>query len=133
MSAWRPTPHAGRMAAGALRERTYHWVAATLRCGAYLSAAILLVGVVWLLAEGDGDRPIQIGPPMRLERLGEELLRGNPYAVMQVGVLLLLVTPLLRLLVAACAFWMDNERRYAVVSLAVLLMILFSVFLVRAG
>ena len=133
MSAWRPTPLAGRLATGALRERTYHWVAATLRWGAYLSAAILFVGVVWLLAEGDGDRPIQIGPPMPLERLGEELLRGNPYAVMQAGVLLLLLTPLLRLLVAAFAFWMDNERRYAVVSLAVLLMILLSILLVRAG
>lgn len=116
-----------------LRERTYQWVAATLRWGAYLSAAILLVGVVWLLAEGDGDRPIQIGPPMPLARLAEELLRGNPYAVMQTGVLLLLFTPLLRLMVAAFAFWMDNERRYALVSLAVLLMILFSVFLARAG
>ena len=116
-----------------LRERTYQWVAATLRWGSYLSATVLLIGVLWLLAEGDGDRPIQIGPPMPLERLGEELLRGNPYAVMQTGVLLLLFTPLLRLLVAAFAFWMDDERRYAVVSLAVLLMILVSVFLARAG
>lgn len=117
----------------ALREQTYQWVAATLRWGSYLSAAFLLAGVVWLLAEGDGDRPIQIGPPMPLERLGEEFWRGNPYAVMQVGVLLLLLTPLLRLAVAAVSFWMDNERRYALVSLAVLLMILLGVFLVRAG
>ena len=127
MSAWRPTP------VGAQRERTYQWVAATLRWGSYLSAALLLAGVVWLLAEGDGDRPIQIGPPMPLDRLGEELWRGNPYAVMQAGVLLLLLTPLLRLVVAAVSFWMDNERRYAFVSLAVLLMILLGVFLVRAG
>ena len=115
----------------ALRERTYQSVAATLRWGSYLSAALLLAGVVWLLAEGDGDRPIQIGPPMPLERLGEELLRGNPYAVMQAGVLLLLFTPVLRLIVAAVSFWLEKERRYAFVSLAVLLMILLSVFLAR--
>jgi uncharacterized membrane protein len=113
------------------RPQAYRWVAATLRWGSYLSAALLLVGVVWLLAEGDGDRPIQIGPPMPLERLGEELLRGNPYAVMQTGVLLLLLTPLLRLVVAAASFWVEKERRYTLVSLAVLLMILLSVFLAR--
>ena len=117
----------------ALRERSYQWVAATLRWGSYFSAAWLLAGVVWLLAEGDGDRPIQVGPPMPLERLGEEFLRGNPYAVMQAGVLLLLLTPLLRLLVAAVSFWADGERRYTLVSLVVLLMILLSVFLARAG
>jgi len=117
----------------ALGARAYLWVAATLRWGTYLSAGLLLAGVVWILAEGDGDRPIQVGPPMPLTRLAEQLLAGDPYAVMQAGVLLLLLTPVVRIGAAAVSFWLDGERRYTIVSLVVLLMIILSLVLTRAS
>lgn len=115
------------------RDLVNRWVAAALRWGSYVSAALLLVGVVWILLEGNGDRPIQVGPPMPPATLMEQLLRGSPYAVMQAGVLLLLFTPLLRLGVAAASFWMEGERRYTLVSLVVLTMILLSLLLARGG
>ncbi|MGH8631841.1 MAG: DUF1634 domain-containing protein [Burkholderiales bacterium] len=46
---------------------------------------------------------------------------------------LLLLTPLLRLVVAAISFWVEGERRYTLVSLVVLAMILLSAWLARAG
>ncbi len=116
-----------------LGPRTNRWVSASLRWGSYLSAALLLAGVAWLLIEGDGDRPLQVGPPMPLAALAGQLRAGNPYALMQVGVLLLLLTPPLRILVAAISFWAEGERRYTLVSLVVLAMILLSVWLSRGG
>jgi len=110
-------------------QRATAWVAATLKWGSYLSAALMLVGAVLLL--GETDRPIQVGPPMPLRLLPGELLDASPYAVMQAGVLLLLLTPVVRLVMAAISFWLERERRYTLVSLGVLAIILVSVFLSR--
>jgi uncharacterized membrane protein len=51
---------------------------------------------------------------------------------MQLGVLLLLLTPLARLVVTALSFWLEGERRYSLVSLTVLLIILASLLLSRS-
>lgn len=107
------------------------WISATLRWGSWVSAGVMLIGVVWLLA--DPAVPRQVGPPMPLGQLADQLRLHNPYAVMQAGVLLLLLTPVLRLVVAAVSFWVEQERRYALVSLAVLAIIALSLWLARLG
>lgn len=117
----------------ALGGRGHLWIAFTLRWGSFLSAGLLLAGVVWLALAQGGDRPLQIGSPMPAGKLLRQLVEGNPYALMQAGVVLLLLTPLLRLVVAAISFWVEGERRYTLVSLVVLAMILLSAWLARAG
>ena len=106
------------------QQSTARAIAAVLRWGSYLSAAVLLLGVLWVLRTP--DVPLQVGPAVPLRRLGEQLAVGNPYAVMQLGILLLLLTPLLRIVTAAVSFELAGERRYAVVSLVVLGLILLS-------
>ncbi len=105
----------------------YRWIAGTLRWGSYLSALLLAVGVVWVAL--DPSVPIQVGPGMPFRILGEQLMTGNPYALMQLGLLVLLATPLLRVVVAAGTFWRIRERRYTVVALLVLLSVAASVWL----
>ena len=105
----------------------YRWIAGPLRGGAYLSALLLAVGVVWVAL--DPSVPIQVGPGMPFRILGEQLATGNPYALMQLGLLVLLATPLLRVVVAAGTFWRIRERRYTVVALLVLLSVAASVWL----
>ncbi len=105
----------------------YRWIAGTLRWGSYLSALLLAAGVVWVAL--DPSVPIQVGPGMPFRILGEQLATGNPYALMQLGLLVLLATPLLRVVVAAGFFWRIRERRYTVVALLVLLSVAASVWL----
>ena len=110
-------------------QRAYTWVAAVLRWGSYISAALMLVGVALVFV--DSSVPIQVGPAMPLASLAEQLSYLNPYAIMQLGVLLLLLTPLARLVVTALSFWLEGEPRYALVSLTVLAIILVSLLLAR--
>ena len=105
----------------------YRWIAGTLRWGSYLSALLLAVGVVWVAF--DPSVPIQVGPGMPFRILGEQLATGNPYALMQLGLLVLLATPLLRVVVAAGSFWRRKEWRYTVVALLVLLSVAASVWI----
>ncbi|MFQ5777951.1 MAG: DUF1634 domain-containing protein [Terriglobia bacterium] len=103
------------------------WIARVLRWGSYLSAALLLLGVVWMLLAP--DLPLQVGAPMPLGFLAPQLAQGNPYTIMQLALLLLLATPLLRVSVAGVSFWVKGERRLTVLSLAVLALILLAVLL----
>ena len=111
-------------------QRAYSWVAAVLRWGSYVSAGMMLLGI--LLAFVQPDVPIQIGSAMPLAWLPKQLSLGNPYAVMQLGVVLLLLTPLARLIATSASFWLEGDRRYSLVSVAVLLIILASLLLSRA-
>lgn len=114
-----------RTAPGKLARR----VALVLRWGSYLAAFLLLAGVVWVVVAS--DVPIQAGPPMPLGAMGGQLADRNPYAVIQLGILFLLATPLLRIVVTAACFWGEGERRYTLVSLAVLGIIVVSLLLAR--
>jgi uncharacterized membrane protein len=106
-------------------------IAFVLRWGSYISAVFLLVGLVWVIAAP--DVPIQAGPPMPLNVVGKQLLGGNPYAVIQLGILLLLATPLTRVVMASVSFWLGGERRYSLMSLAALAIIVVTVFLAQRG
>jgi uncharacterized membrane protein len=65
---------------------------------------------------------------MPLADLGVELLGLNPYAGMQLGILLLLATPLMRVATASVSFWRSGERRYSLMSLAVAVFIIATVY-----
>lgn len=107
--------------------RIARWIAFTLRGGAYLSALFLLAGIVWLLATP--AQPGRAGETLPLGALAWQLAAGNPYAIMQAGILILLVTPLLRVVMAALSFWLGGERRYALLSLAALTIIAVTAWL----
>ena len=112
-------------------ELATRWIAAILRWGALAAAALMLAGAA--LVAFDPTVPIQVGPPMPLAALASALTALNPYALMQAGVLLLLLTPLLRIVAAAVSFWLEDEPRYAWVSLAVLSIIFASLLFARTA
>ncbi len=116
---------------GTRPQRAYSWVAAVLRWGSYFSAGFMLLGIVLIFFQPDFT--IQIGPAMPLAWLPKQIALGNPYAVMQLGVVLLLLTPLARLIATSVSFWLEGERRYTLISLTVLLIILASLLLSRAS
>ena len=107
----------------------YRWVSVVLHWGSYISAGLMVLGVGLVFFQP--DVPIQAGSAMPLATMLEQLRYANPYAVMQLGVVLLLLTPLARLVVAALSFWLEGERRYSLVSLTVLLIILASLLISR--
>lgn len=105
-------------------------IAGVLRWGSYLSAALLFAGLVWALLMP--ETPLQLGRAIPLRMLAPQLAAGNFYAVMQLGILLLLLTPLLRIAAAAVSFHAEGERRYTLAALVVLTIILVSLLLARS-
>ncbi|GAC1383040.1 MAG: hypothetical protein NVS4B7_01900 [Ktedonobacteraceae bacterium] len=102
-----------------------------LQAGVLLSAAIILIGLLLLLARSwnlSGQRLQTF--PQTLSQVWTGLLVLRPQAIITLGLLLLIATPVMRVAVSIVAFAIERDRRYVAITLAVLTILLFSIFLV---
>ncbi len=91
-----------------------------MRVGLAVAFALMVVGIVWHLIAG---APIE---PMRLRALGDADAAAQ---VLTAGVLVLAVTPAVQLVVLAVDWWRRGDRRYALVAVAVLVVLAGGVLL----
>jgi uncharacterized membrane protein len=98
-----------------------------LRVGVTLAALVVLGGGCWYLAASGGS-PVdyrhfhpRAQPWLSLD--GVPL----PDAMIQVGLLILIATPIARVAFALAAFYLERDRLYAGITLAVLLVLLYSI------
>jgi uncharacterized membrane protein len=103
------------------------WVSRALMAGVVLAGVIALAGGVLFLAGHGAERaeyaeyrPVEASLT-RPAAILAGTLRGDAPAVMQLAVLVLIATPVLRVALAALAFAAERDRLYVAVSLVVLL------------
>jgi uncharacterized membrane protein len=60
-------------------------------------------------------------------------MQGNPQAVVVLGLLVLLVTPVVRVAVSIIAFLLERDWRYVLITSLVLLILLLSFALGKGG
>jgi uncharacterized membrane protein len=106
-----------------------------LAVGVSLAALLMAVGLVSALLVGWNGSLTGAGPIPHDPGDFADILAGvaalRPFAVVQLGLLVLLATPVLRVAASAVAFSVEGDRLYAAVSAAVLAILLTSIFLVR--
>jgi len=101
-----------------------------LQGGVMLSAAIILLGLVLLPLRPGGFSPQRmLAFPETLSQVGEGLLTLHPQAVITLGLLLLIATPIVRVAASILIFAFERDRRYVVITLIVLAILLLSLFL----
>ena len=94
----------------------YRQVQRTLAGGMVLSFSLMGLGLLWQLISPH-PHPELVVP---LDRLPAELLAGNPLALLDMGLLVLLMIPAVHLSVAAVHFGRNREPRYLALTLLVL-------------
>lgn len=103
-----------------------------LRAGVLLAAAVVFIGGALYLYQTRGPRPdyaIFHGTPEALRHpvaIAKALPSGDSHAIIQFGLLLLIATPIARVVFAAFGFFAEKDRLYVVVSLAVLSVLMYS-------
>lgn len=103
-----------------------------LQVGVFAASVVVLTGGVLYVRAHSGvavDYRTFAGEPAGLRSVSGlfRLLRaGDPVAVIQVGVLLLIATPIARVVFAVIAFALERDRLYVAVSLAVLAVLMIS-------
>jgi len=107
-------------------------IAVLLRTGVLLAGAVVLAGGVFYIAVHGGDSADYhtfIGQPdtdRLLGRIVAGAVAGEPRSIIQVGILLLIATPILRVAMALVGFAMERDRQYVVIAAIVLALLLFS-------
>ena len=114
-----------------LDHRMENMMGRLLQTGVLLASAVVLIGGFLYLHTHAGttrDYSIFTGEPASL-RHPAELLRllmtGDPAAIVQLGVLLLIATPIARVVFAAIGFAVERDRLYVAISLVVLAVLIF--------
>jgi uncharacterized membrane protein len=104
-----------------------------LRGGVILSAAIILLGVVWFYLQMAITGRATLTYPTSVSGIVQGLVRGEPLAVVTLGLLILLLTPILRVAISILIFALERDWLYTVITLVVLIILLASLLLGRGG
>ena len=103
-----------------------------LQVGVLLASAVALAGGAFYIPAHLGttvDYRTFAGEPSGLrtpQGLWHLLLRGNSAAIIQAGVVLLIATPVARVIFAVVGFALERDRLYVAVSLTVLAVLMAS-------
>lgn len=97
------------------------------------SAVVLLGGVLYVYAHADApmnyrtfsSEPASLRHPAQLFRL---VTTGDGAAIVQLGILLLIATPIARVVFAVVGFAIERDRLYVIVSLIVLAVLMVGLF-----
>lgn len=105
-----------------------------LRWGVITASVIALIGgIVFLISHGGGVPEYHVfnGAPMYVRHL-PGILSGvanfDGLAIIQLGVVVLLATPITRIAFSVVAFAMEKDRLYVGITLLVLAIIIFSIY-----
>ena len=125
------TPKVGNTPSRALDHRIENMMGRLLQAGVLIASAVVLIGgILYLGAHGGRTRdyrtfasePASLRHPVEMFHL---LITGDAAAVVQLGVLLLIATPIARVLFAAIGFAVERDRLYVAISVAVLGVLIF--------
>ncbi len=112
-------------------DATYTIIGWVLQGGVILSAAVIALGVLLELLQPNKFAPQQLQAfPHSFGQVWTGVLALQPQAVIALGLLLLIATPVLRVAVSIAAFAVEHDWRFVVITTVVLLILLFSIFYV---
>ena len=115
-------------------QRIENIIAQLLRGGVLLAALVMIGGAVPYLGfhpRARVDYRTFHGEPPQLRTVHGIVLAafsGNILAIMQLGLLILIATPIARVLFSVFAFAREGDRMYVVFTLIVLAVLLYSLF-----
>lgn len=116
-------------------ERMDQVIGGLLRAGVLAAAALVLVGSLLYFANTTGAtlEPYRVfrGAPEEVRGIvgvAREAMRGTSRGLIQLGVLVLVATPVARVALCVFAFAVQRDRLYIAITLVVLAVLAFSLF-----
>jgi uncharacterized membrane protein len=108
------------------------WISVLLRTGVLLAALVVLSGGILYLLNHGHEQPnyhvfqgaaVQLRQPNLIFRYA---LSGKSRSLIQLGLLLLILTPIARVAFSVVAFAVERDRMYVIMTLIVLGVLLYS-------
>ena len=121
---------AAPVADGKMVRKAEVLISTVLRGGVLLSGSIILGGIAYFFLLKFGGRLVSLPFPHTLPAVFHDLVRGEPLAVIGLGLLVLLATPVLRVIVSIVGFALEGDRTYVAITTLVLTILLFSIIVI---
>jgi len=100
-----------------------------LQGGVIISASVIIIGLLLLPTQPGGLSPERLLKfPQTLSQVTTNVLALRPQSIITLGLLLLIATPVLRVAVSVVTFALERDRKYVVITLIVLAILVFSIF-----
>jgi uncharacterized membrane protein len=104
----------------------YKAIGRSLRAGVLLACLLCVVGLVlWASAGYPGQILLSASNIVSVLQLAAS---ANFAGIIYLGILVLIATPVFRVIVSAVGFSLEKDRQYLVITLAVLAMLLIGIF-----
>jgi uncharacterized membrane protein len=111
-------------------------ISSVLRYGVLISFVIVLIGAILLFAEGGSEVTVRLSGNPQPNNPGAVIagaLQLQPKAIIDLGLMLLIATPVIRVAASIIAFLFEEDMLYVLITTFVLAMLLLSFFLGQAG
>lgn len=112
-------------------QQTAMIISHVLRGGVLLSDGLIAFGAWRLFTRPQQDAAFS--PPHTLAAIWQGLWQGEPEAAIMAGIVILLLTPMLRVAISAIAFALESDWRYVAITLLVLGVLVASFLLGKGG
>jgi uncharacterized membrane protein YfcA/uncharacterized membrane protein len=119
-------PQNGTVDTQAFVTNSISWI---LQGGVIVSSTLILLGLILLpIRPGGLSITRLLNFPQTLNAVRVDLFVGHPQALITLGLLVLIATPVLRVAVSILVFALEKDRIYVVITVIVLAILLFSIF-----
>jgi uncharacterized membrane protein len=122
-------------------------ISKTLQYGVVLASAIVLIGVVLMVAQGTTGYQCDLSSlqcllsynsisiphgmyPASIVSIISGLAQAKPFAIIELGIIVLLATPVVRVATSVLVFAAEKDRAFVLITIGVFLILLFSFFAV---
>jgi len=109
------------------RETIDIYVGNILLIGSYSAAALSLVGLILHLFFAQTPVGELESKPFSFSLFFSGLKERNPLAFLNLGILVMMFTPLLRVITAGFSFFLEKDYKYVWIALGVLIILLVSI------
>lgn len=103
-----------------------------MQIGVIVSAVVIVVGLLMFFISGQSGYPGN-SFPHSFAAIGRGLLTFKPYAVIMLGLFLLILTPALRVLVSIYAFAVMKDRLYVWITTIVMIILVIAMVIGMYG
>jgi len=109
------------------KEKSSDYISTILMLGSFFAAGLLLVGLGMLLVQTPSQNGLTPLVRPDFSNVLRHLLRGEPVGIVSLGILVMMITPFLRVVVAIFSFFWERDFKYAAVAFGVMLILLLTI------
>jgi uncharacterized membrane protein len=109
------------------KEKVYSYVSTIILVGSFCAAGMLILGWGMLFFHALPQDYLSSLVGSSFSDIFSNLFRGEPTAIINLGILLMMLTPFMRVVVAVLSFLWEKDFKYAAIAFGVMVILLFTI------